>query len=147
MNMENSSFTMPVSVRWSDIDVNGHLRHSVYYDYGAQARIKILHDQGISMRYMQEQQIGPVLFREECRFKKEIRFGDLLKIETSLSALRKDGSRFSVAHKIIRADQICALIQLDGAWMDTSKRKLCPPTDEIREAFKDWPKSEDFNWI
>jgi acyl-CoA thioester hydrolase len=36
------SFTIPLDIRWSDLDPNFHLRHSVYYDYGAFARVQFL---------------------------------------------------------------------------------------------------------
>jgi acyl-CoA thioester hydrolase len=32
-------FEQSVTMRWSDLDLNGHVRHSVYYDYGTIARI------------------------------------------------------------------------------------------------------------
>ena len=31
-------FKQNLQVRWADLDPNGHVRHSVYYDYGAQIR-------------------------------------------------------------------------------------------------------------
>ena len=33
------SFVRPIQIRWADLDPNFHLRHSVYYDYGAYCRI------------------------------------------------------------------------------------------------------------
>jgi len=41
-----SDFTMPVQIRWADIDQNRHLRHSVYYDYGAMMRMNVLYANG-----------------------------------------------------------------------------------------------------
>ena len=61
-----------VDIRWSDLDPNFHLRHSVYYDFGAYCRISFLNDNGITETVMREHKIGPVLFREECVFKREI---------------------------------------------------------------------------
>ena len=43
------SFEQNITVRWSDLDPNGHVRHSVYYDYGAQARIAYMQKQGIGI--------------------------------------------------------------------------------------------------
>ena len=36
------TFTKEISIRWSDLDPNFHVRHSAYYDFGAQHRIEIL---------------------------------------------------------------------------------------------------------
>lgn len=137
-------FMQEVQIRWSDMDANGHLRHSVYYDYGAMARIDILRSQGIGMEFMSKHKIGPILFREECTFRKEIKAGDVIYIHSQLSALRKDGSRFSIRHDLKKADILCSTIQIDGAWLDTEKRKLTVPPKEIRAAFSQWPQTDDF---
>lgn len=133
-----------VQIRWSDMDANGHLRHSVYYDYGAMARIDILRSQGIGMEFMAKHKIGPILFREECTFRKEIKAGDVIYIQSKLTALRKDGSRFSIRHDLKKADILCATIHIDGAWLDTKRRKLAEPPTEIRDAFDQWPRTDDF---
>ena len=35
-----ANFSLPIQIRWSDIDQNRHLRHSAYYDYGSNGRIQ-----------------------------------------------------------------------------------------------------------
>ena len=64
-----SAFIQEVQIRWSDLDPNIHLRHSVYYDWGAFCRIAFLTDRGLSTEVMNQLQIGPILFREECIFR------------------------------------------------------------------------------
>ena len=71
-----TGFSKNVEVRWSDMDPNFHLRHSVYYDWGAYMRLTFLLEQGITPAVMQQLHFGPILFREECVFKREIAFGD-----------------------------------------------------------------------
>ena len=143
--MNNSRFELDVQVRWADLDPNGHLRHSVYYDYGAQARIDLLRAQGIDLTYLRKHRMGPILFREECIFRREIRENEKLVIKSYLTALVAGGNRFSIEHRILRKpDTLCATIHIDGAWIDTDKRKLTEATKEIREAFEAWPKSDGF---
>jgi acyl-CoA thioester hydrolase len=69
MDEPGTTFTL----RWADLDPNGHVRHSVYYDWGAVARIAYLEKQGVGLDWMVRNGIGPVLFREEARFSREIR--------------------------------------------------------------------------
>ena len=69
-------FQQKIQIRWADIDPNRHLRHSVYYDYGAAMRINALAAGGLSMKKLEELRMGPILFREEAIFKREIVFGD-----------------------------------------------------------------------
>ncbi len=119
------AFTNVIAIRWADIDANFHLRHSVYYDFGAQHRIDILAQHGLTLEVMQAQHIGPVLFREECLFKREIHLGDIITITTSLAKMRADGSRFCIQHAFNNEQQQrCALLTIDGAWMDTKLRRL-----------------------
>ena len=140
-----NDFIQSPEVRWSDLDPNFHLRHSVYYDFGASIRIAFLTLNGITPARMLEYNIGPVLFREECIFKKEIRFGDRVTINIKLDKLTKDFSRWSMVHEIIKNDGIpAALITIDGAWIDTQKRKLAVPPAIFNTAFDLIPKTDAF---
>jgi len=141
-----SSFTKQISLRWSDMDPNFHMRHSVYYDLGSQQRIEILSAHGLTLQVMQEQGFGPVLFREECIFKREIRLSDQITITATLQKMRADGSRWSIQHEFRnQKDEVCALLNLDGAWMDTRLRRLANPTPQIAlEVFQQFPKTADF---
>ncbi|HEU0064620.1 MAG TPA: acyl-CoA thioesterase, partial [Flavisolibacter sp.] len=76
-------FKMNVQLRWSDLDPNYHVRHSAYYDWGALCRIQFLNDYGLSSDVMAKLQFGPILFREECIFRKEIKLGDDVSINLS----------------------------------------------------------------
>lgn len=73
-------YTKKVEVRWSDLDPNFHLRHSVYYDWGAYVRMSFMTENGITPSLLQQYQIGPILFREECIFKREISFHDSVEL-------------------------------------------------------------------
>jgi acyl-CoA thioester hydrolase len=144
--MEN--FIKEVQVRWSDLDPNVHLRHSVYYDWGALSRIEFLYAHGLTSNLMQQLHFGPILFREECVFKKEIRLGDKVTIGLKLQKSRKDYSRWTIQHDIVKnGDIVSAILTVDGAWIDTSKRKLAIPPKEAHEVFSLMPLAEDFQWL
>jgi acyl-CoA thioester hydrolase len=141
-----SVFTKEISIRWSDLDPNFHMRHSVYYDFGAQHRIEILEKQGLTMKIMQQQHFGPIIFREECVFRKEIRLGDTISISTKLGKIKEDASRWTIIHELKNGkDELCAILTIDGAWMDTQLRKLAQPTPSIvLQVMNSFPKTEDF---
>jgi acyl-CoA thioester hydrolase len=141
-----SPFSKIISIRWSDIDPNFHLRHSAYYDFGAQQRIEVIESLGITLRLMQEQNFGPILFREECVFKKEIRLSDAITIHAKLASRNADASRWTIQHEFVSADnKVCAILTLDGAWLDTRKRKLLSPIPQlVIDAFDAFPKTENF---
>src|SRR5688500_7605216 len=124
-----AEFQKQLSFRWSDLDPNFHLRHSVYYDFGAAQRIEILEDLGLTLQVMREQHFGPVLFREECLFKREIRLSDKVTITARMAKLRPDASRWSIRHEFLSEEQkVMAILTVEGAWIDTRLRKLASPT-------------------
>jgi len=144
--MEN--FIKEVQVRWSDLDPNVHLRHSVYYDWGAFCRIAFLYDHKLSAEVMQRLHIGPILFREECVFKREIRLGDKVTISLKILKAKKDYSRWTIQHTIVKNnDIISAIITVDGAWLNIAMRKLATPPGEVLEVFSQMPVDENFQWL
>ena len=69
-------FMQPVQIRWSDLDPNFHLRHSVYNDWAAMCRFDYLNKRGLTPAVMQNLHFGTIIFREECVFRNEIKYGD-----------------------------------------------------------------------
>ncbi|MES2746876.1 MAG: acyl-CoA thioesterase [Bacteroidota bacterium] len=141
-----STFSKKISIRWADLDPNFHMRHSAYYDFGAQSRIEILAQHGMTIQAMQENYFGPIAFREECVFRKEIHLGDEITINTKIGKMRPDGSRWTFVHEFTN-DQgvLCAKISIDGAWMDTKLRKLAIPTPKLAlDVMNALPKTDDF---
>lgn len=141
------AYESPVVLRWSDMDPNFHIRHSVYYDLGAQQRTQYLIEHGLSPAVMGKYKFGPILFREEAVFKKEIHFGDTLTINVAVVSIRKDYSRWTMRHQILRGEDVCAEITVDGAWIDTEKRKLTSPPEFAINVFEKMPRTEDFRWM
>lgn len=137
-----------VEIRWSDMDPNFHLRHSVYYDWGAFVRLSFLYDNGITPSVLNQFHFGPVLFREECVFKREIHFADKIEVNLILRKSRRDMSRWTMIHEVWKnGDTLAAIITADGAWIDTHLRKLAVPPQLIMVGFKKIPKSPEFEWL
>lgn len=142
-----SAYQQAVEVRWSDLDPNFHLRHSVYYDWGAYVRLSYLNEEGITPMFLLQRQVGPILFREECVFKREVVFGDKVDLNIQLLKSRRDASRWTMRHEVWKnGDTLAAVITIDGAWLDTAKRKLAIPPKEILDLYERFPKSEGFVW-
>ena len=132
-------------VMWSQIDSNNHLRHSAYADFGAQARLQILEAIGFSSAVLEELKIGPILFREELIYMREIRMNETIKITCELTKCRVDGSRWSFKQGVFKEDGTqAAIINVDGAWINVIKRKLCGLPNVLADAFMNIPHSKDF---
>ena len=143
-----NQFIAKVEIRWADLDPNFHVLHSRYYDFGAYCRMAFLVENGLSPQVMKEHHIGPILFREECFFKKELNFGDEITIDLKLSKTTSSYSRWTMEHAIYKNGSILsATINIDGAWMDTQKRKLTVPPAIVAGIFDTMPKTENFQII
>src|SRR5687767_13589509 len=144
--MEN--FILPVQVRWSDLDPNFHLRHSVYYDWGALCRVEFLSKTGLTLKRMQELRIGPIIFREECIFRREILMGDPVTVAMELVKSKKDFSRFTIRHEIKKnPETVSAILTVDIAWMSAVTRKLAVLPEEDIKLFGEGPLAVDFQWV
>ncbi|MEM6831694.1 MAG: acyl-CoA thioesterase [Bacteroidota bacterium] len=136
-------------VRWADLDPNGHMRHTAYNDYCAQTRLMYFEDVAMPFHKLIQMNIGPILFREDTRFFREIRMNEEFEVGFTISKLRKDGSKWSFRHNIYTKDgELSAKIDVDGAWLDLKLRKTTIPPKELSDILvNNDDKSEDFEWI
>ncbi len=146
--MQMEAYNKPVEIRWSDLDPNFHVRHSVYYDFGAYVRMCFLTEFGLGPQVLMQHNLGPILFREECQFKREIHFGDKVTINLLLKKTSPNYSRWTFQHEVVRnGDTIAAIITVDGAWMDVARRRLTVPAEVVTPTFEKLPKAHNFEWI
>jgi len=137
-----------IQIRWSDMDANRHVRHSAYYDYAAAMRIMVLSDAGLTLKKLEELQVGPILFREEALFKREIRLDDKITLDVVLLKSTADFARWSLRHQFIKEDgTIAAIVNIDGAWLDLIQRKLMVPNEMIQTIFATFPKAPEYELI
>ncbi|MHB8208375.1 acyl-CoA thioesterase [Mucilaginibacter sp.] len=132
-------------VLWSQIDANQHMRHSAYADFGAQARLTMMESLGLDLKALLKYNVGPVLFREELFYTREVGINERIKVSCELIKSRVDGSRWTMRHEIFRSDGIkAATIIVEGAWIDLEKRKLAALPVELLEHFMNSPKGDDY---
>ena len=125
------------------MDPNGHMRHSAYADYAADQRIILLAAWGYDIKEFARLQLGPILFREETVFRKEVHIGEEIHVDSRLLSVNEDGTRWSILHTIYKADgRLAATVTVDGAWLDLAKRKLTTPPAALAEAFRALPRYE-----
>src|SRR5688572_3798438 len=143
-----SVLTTTIQIRWADIDQNRHLRHSVYYDYGAMMRMNFLYGEGLTTQKLEDFKIGPIILREEAIFRREIKLEDKITLNVELLKASADFGRWSLRHHFLKEDgALAAVINLDGAWVDLEKRKMAVPNEFIQNVFGQFPKSPEFELI
>ena len=136
---------LPIQIRWADLDPNFHVLHSKYYDFGAFCRMVYLTENGISTALLTENNIGPILLKEDCTFRRELKFEDKVSINLKISWYSKNGARWGMQHQIFKNDDILsATINIEGALMDTQLRKLTAPPEPVISLFENTQKTVDF---
>lgn len=141
------TYRKKLQLRWSDLDPINHVRHSVYYDFAAQLRTDLFRESGIRLSEMAQAGFGPVLFEEKATFRRELRYEDELYMTAEIAALKRDYGRFAFKHEIWREDQLCATVEILGAWIDLRKRKLTVPPSEFLRKLENLPRAKDFQWL
>ena len=132
-------------VLWAQIDANQHMRHSAYADLAAQSRLNMLKKAGLDPVKLFDYKIGPVLFKEELFYLREITLGDFVKVSCEVTKSRADGSRWTIRHEIYRGDGIkAAIVNAEGAWINMEKRRLTLLPEELSSLFLDSPRSADY---
>ncbi|WP_103905767.1 acyl-CoA thioesterase [Sphingobacterium lactis] len=127
------------------MDANVHLRHSAYADFCAQARSNMLNKMGLSLEEFNRRKIGPILFREELSYFREIGLDERITVTVQITKFNTVNSRFSFRHEIFKENGVrAALVTVDGAWMNIVERKLTPIPEEWKDYVAKIPKAEDY---
>ena len=139
------TFEKKIEIRWSDVDQNRHVRHSVYYDFGTYLRTKFLEAEGYDAETMNKLSVGPVLFKEECTFIKELKANDTVTVNILNETDPKRPVKWKFHHEIFNQHgEKCAHITVQGAWFNTERRRITRPPKEMLEAIEDLPAGKDY---
>jgi acyl-CoA thioester hydrolase len=138
-------FSQEFTLRWSDADANGHVRHTVYAELAVESRMAFLAAGGWGWRQLAEAGIGPVLLREELEYLREISLGERVRVDLELAAASPDGARWRFRHRLFKAGgEQAARVTVTGGWIDLAARRLAPPPDGLRDHFAAAPRAADF---
>ncbi|MBY8340600.1 acyl-CoA thioesterase [Streptomyces spinosirectus] len=116
-------FSVPVTVRGYETDVQGHLNQAVYLNYAEHARWSLLRAAGIGQAELVARGVGPVALETTIRYRRELLAGD--EVEVSCAFLWGEGKTFRLEQTIRKADgTIAAEITAVGGLMDLKERRL-----------------------
>ncbi|MET7682018.1 acyl-CoA thioesterase [Streptomyces sp. NPDC005423] len=130
--MNGQPFSVPVTVRGYETDVQGHLNQAVYLNYAEHARWSLLQAAGISQADLVGQGIGPVALETTIRYRRELLAGD--EAEVTCAFDWNDGRTFRIEQTIRKADgTVAAEITAVGGLLDLKSRRLI---SDPRQMFK-----------
>lgn len=142
----NEPFRRTFHVGWGDLDSNGHMKNTSYLDTAADVRMMYFASQGFSMQEFERLHVGPVIFRDELEYFRELRLLDPIDVTLAAAALSDDGSRYTLVNEFFTGGgKIAARVSSSGAWLDLAARKLTRPPLEIARAMSSLTRTKDFS--
>src|SRR5512146_1848805 len=132
--MPDHAFELAFTVRWSDLDANRHLKNTAFVEYAVDTRFQMLESRGYPQARFEEQRFGPVLFREEIRYRREVVAGQTVTVNVVAAGMSSDGSHWIVRHDVRGPDgKEAAVLTVEGAWIHLDTRRLVTPPAELME--------------
>ncbi|MEU1318999.1 acyl-CoA thioesterase [Streptomyces tibetensis] len=123
-------FSVPVTVRGYETDVQGHLNQAVYLNYAEHARWSLLQAAGISQSALIGSGVGPVALETTIRYKRELLAGD--EVEVTCVFDWGGGKTFRIEQTVVKADgTVAAEITAVGGILDLEKRRLVADPAEV----------------
>lgn len=116
-------FSVPVTVRGYETDVQGHLNQAVYLNYAEHARWSLLRAAGIRQTDLVARGVGPVVLETTIRYLRELLAGD--EAEVTCGFEWGEGRAFRIRQTIRKTDgTVAAEIEAVGGLLDLRERRL-----------------------
>ncbi|MDO0937720.1 acyl-CoA thioesterase [Streptomyces sp. DG2A-72] len=130
-------FSVRVTVRGYETDVQGHLNQAVYLNYAEHARWSLLKAAGISQAGLISQGVGPVALETTIRYQRELVAGD--EVEVTCAFTWGEGKTFRIEQTIRKTDgTVAAEITAVSGLLDLTARKLvAAPQERFKELAAD----------
>nr|BFD81863.1 acyl-CoA thioesterase [Streptomyces sp. Xyl84] len=130
-------FSVPVTVRGYETDVQGHLNQAVYLNYAEHARWSLLQAAGISQAGLIAGGVGPVTLETTISYKRELLAGE--EVQVTCAFEWGEGKTFRIRQSVRKADgTVAAEITAVGGLLDLKARRLVPdPQGRFKELAAD----------
>jgi acyl-CoA thioester hydrolase len=145
---EGTVFECHFEVRWADLDGNRHVRNTAFSEYATHTRFRLLAAHGFDQARLEALRFGPVMMREEIRYRREVRFGDAVVVDVRCAGLADDGSQWRVHQDVLRPDgKEAVALTIQGGWIDLDTRKLVAPPQELAAVMGSLPRTRDYETL
>jgi acyl-CoA thioester hydrolase len=134
-----------ITVRWSDVDANGHARNTAYSDFASDARFAFLAEHGFPLAKLHALRLTPVILAERLTYRREVTLGEQLSVSVAVAGLSDDASRGTMEHRITKADGAsAAVVRIDAAWLSLKTRRLAAPPEQLVKVMRAAPRTKAF---
>ncbi|QJT04951.1 acyl-CoA thioesterase [Streptomyces asoensis] len=130
-------FSVRITVRGYETDVQGHLNQSVYINYAEHARWSLLQAAGITQAGLLSKGVGPVALETTIRYQRELLAGD--EVDVTCVFEWGGGKTFRIRQTIRKADgTVSAELTSVGGLLDLEERRMvADPTAYFKELAAD----------
>ena len=143
--MDLEGFSRTYTIKWADLDTNGHLRYSVYIDYAVDTQFRSVEIHGYTPKKLMEMGFGPAILRMETRYQREVTFDETVVNWLKITGMSPDGARWKSRHDIVKSNgETAASIKLEGIWIDIRSRQAIAPPPDFLEILNLIPRIKDF---
>lgn len=143
--LDDQSFECRFEVRWTDLDGNRHVRNTAFSEYATHTRFRLLASHGFDQAQLETLRFGPVMMREEIRYRREVLFGDALVVNVRCAGLSPDSSQWRVHQDVLRSDgREAAVLTIQGGWIDLDQRNLIVPPAGLAAVLQALPRTRDY---
>ena len=124
----------PLDILPRHLDFYGHVNNAAYAELFEEGRWDLISRQGFGREKVQALGLGPVVLELNIRFKREVRAGEKVEVETwTSSAARKV---FVVSQKLFNAQGVeAASAEVTLGLLDLTKRRLVEIPEDWKKAF------------
>ena len=130
-------FSVRITVRGYETDVQGHVNQSVYINYAEHARWSLLQAAGITQARLTGTGVGPVALETTIRYRRELLAGD--EVDVTCAFEWGGGKTFTMLQTIRKTDgTVAADITAVGGLLDLNERRMVAnPQDYFKELASD----------
>ena len=115
-----------MAVRFSDLDMLGHVNNAVFFSYIEFARLEFLAHLGVTDKAFP----SCLLARVVANHTHPVHYGQDVRISTWVSSL--GNKSFTMQHEIFAGQQCCATFETVLVWYDHHAKSSLPVPDAVR---------------
>jgi len=124
-------FSLPIAVRWSDLDADGRVNNTVILRYCEEARMQWLQSLGLAVA---PQPCFPVLASMGCRYEQAVRYTDSLVVDVYCARMGHSSMDvFFHVRGVLAPRPTHAVVAIVWVWIDARAERPVPVPQLLRE--------------
>lgn len=120
-----AELTIPIRVRYPEVDAMGYLHHSRYFQYFEIGRVELLRAAGHSYADLEREGVFFVVVKAECQFKAPARYDDEVRLTTRI--VRQTHVRIDHTYDLKRGTTLLAEAKTTIACVDREGKLVAIP--------------------